>query len=169
MNEPKPEDVMRALEQMASKANCNYMRHLEGCGYFCIRLGKNVDDMAKGRGPECNENCEHFSPPYIEEVLRSALALLREKDAEIEMLKKDREELIVTLKMNDAPFPEGLQIVHDFCEKRKMEAISEFAERLKSEVNGGQFASYKGLEIRNVIDQIAKEMKEGSDGSDGVH
>lgn len=145
MNEPKPEDVMRALDKLKygghSCHDCKYAKWSgeDRCGLNGCRIAK------------------------------AALALLREKDAEIERLKKDREELIVTLKMNDAPFPEGLQIVHDFCEKRKMEVITEFAERLKSEVNGGQFASYKGLEIRNVIDQIAKEIKEGSDGSDDVH
>lgn len=131
MNELKPEDVMRAIE-------------------YCL----NTKEY-----PKCSK-CDYITG-CKPQLLKLALALLREKDAEIERLKKDREELIVTLKMNDAPFPEGLQIVHDFCEKRKMEVITEFAERLKSEVNGGQFASYKGLEIRNVIDQIAKEMKEG--------
>jgi hypothetical protein len=197
MNELKPEDVMKALERMASKANCNHMRHLEGCGYFCIRLGKNVDDMAKGRSPECNENCEHFAPPYIEQVLRSAIALLREKDAEIERLR----EIIVKgdyssytarlateswhrnnlerIRRLEAEI-ERLTVYNanlicantditnrhkDYVEEAeriaRADAITEFAKRAKSEVNGGQFASYKGLEIRNVIDQIAKEMKEG--------
>ena len=159
MNELKPEDVMRALERIATKANCNNMRHLEGCGYFCIRLGKNVDDMAKGRSPECNENCKHFAPPHIEEVLRAALALIREKNAEIERLNKDRKELIVTLKMNDAPFPEGLQIVHDFCEKLKTEAITEFAERLVGRFNVCPKAKYSESTVHDLIKRVANEMK----------
>ncbi len=155
-NELKTEDVMKALEQMASKANCNYMRHLEGCGYFCIRLGKNVDDMAKGRSPECNANCEHFSPPYIEEVLRSALALLRdlfrelkEKDAEIERLKH---QISIYHKMID--ICESKYEMLDFLTKKaRDEAITEFAERIVKAIH----PEYP-LSVCQVY-QIAKEMK----------
>lgn len=162
MNELKSEDVMKALECFANGKRCEG----EQCAYFKLRVGFCGSDLAKDALALLREKdaliAKHEA--YIDTLNEDKSCLVEQiekKDAEIERLKKDREELIVTLKMNDAPFPEGLQIVHDFCEKRKMEAITEFAERLKSEVNGGQFASYKGLEIRNVIDQIEKEMKEG--------
>lgn len=170
MNELKPEDVMKALECCTGDdADCNNCPYWVDVDVNCFDNVKSdalallrekdarIKELEETQGAEFTcfvgepHKVDHC--PYGDELVK--------KDAEIERLKKDREELIVTLKMNDAPFPEGLQIVHDFCEKRKMEVITEFAERLKSEVNGGQFASYKGLEIRNVIDQIAKEMKEG--------
>lgn len=141
MNELKPEDVMRALERIASKANCNHMRHLEGCGCFCIRLGKNVDDMAKGRSHECNENCEHFSPPHIENVLRAALALLREKDAEIERLKAKSQLDDVAYKSLQELYDADVKSLSDHItaliettKNARAEAINEFFERVCKEV-----------------------------------
>lgn len=87
-----------------------------------------------------------------------ALALLREKDAEIERLTAYNANLICA---NTDITNRHKDYVEDAERIARRDTITEFAERLKSEVNGGQFASYKGLEIRNVIDQIVKEMKEG--------
>lgn len=130
MNELKPEDVVKALE-CCSDCDCYNERLQEDCPFSNV--------------PFCNN--------YLR---KQSLALLREKDAEIERLTAQIEHC-------DACDRIGLtHTEHMYCIKQaKSEAIAEFAERLKSEVNGGQFASYKGLEIRNVIDQIAKEMKEG--------
>ena len=61
MNEMKPEDVMRALE----------------CLVECIDSGL------------CNDSCPQHRNTYCRYyILKAALALLREKDAEIERLKK---------------------------------------------------------------------------------
>jgi hypothetical protein len=60
------------------------MRYIEGCGHFCKVFREPIDDMAGGKSPKCNEHCEHYSSPYVEGLIRAALALLREKDAEIE-------------------------------------------------------------------------------------
>jgi hypothetical protein len=62
MNELKPEDVMRALE--------------------CCREDLHMCSVCPLN--EHNDFCQ-------EDLHRSALALLREKDAEIERLKKERE------------------------------------------------------------------------------
>lgn len=180
MNELKPEDVMRALEKFASLNNCNNMRYLEGCGHFCKVLREPIDDMAGGRSPKCNEHCEHYSPPRDEEVFRAALALLREKDAEIEELTDDNkwsakriietDKLVSLLKaeverlnkanQNFAELENGY-IVTGYKNIRA-EAITEFAERLKytlcvnNEENTEVFDYSYTLET---IDQIAKEMK----------
>ena len=127
MNELKPEDVMKALE--------------------CCSKSNGVDACMSGCPLWETDTC-----PCVEDeaaLMKSALALLREKDAEIERLSHQCSECA------------GCTQWKCDCSNIRDEAITEFAERLKSEVNGGQFASYKGLEIRNVIDQIAKEMKEG--------
>ena len=152
MTELKPEDVYKWLDEIANNENLKQCSGIPSTAEAALALLREKDADIKRRDAKIDT---------LQKQVRQYGAEIGRKDAEIERLEKDREELIVTLKMNDAPFPEGLQIVHDFCEKRKMKAITEFAERLKSEVNGGQFASYKGLEIRNVIDQIEKEMKEG--------
>lgn len=65
MNELKPEDVMRALECFANEKRCEG----EQCAYFKLRVGFCGSDLAK-----------------------DALALLREKDAEIERLEKELED-----------------------------------------------------------------------------
>ncbi len=121
MNEMKPEDVMRALEchSLAGISTC------EDCPY--------CDTTAPG---DCG--CE---------MAKDALALLREKDAEIERLSHQCSECA------------GCTQWKCDCSIIRADAITEFAERLKT--------FYKHLPGNTVggaveyhIDQIAKEMRE---------
>lgn len=78
-------------------------------------------------------------------------------------LTEENERLIVTLKMNDAPFSEGLQIVHDFCEKGKRKAEADIVRKMQEMLkeilddfyNTGEDAL---LDVPDLIDQIAKEL-----------
>ena len=144
-------DVMRALEL---HADCETDNCFE-CPY-------------EGYLSQADGNCVHH-------LSTDALALLREKDATLEMCAETIERQDKELAKKDAEIERLRKANQHFAELEnghivtgykniRTEAITEFAERLKSEVNGGQFASYKGLEIRNVIDQIAKEMKEQGHG-----
>ena len=163
MNELKLDDVMRELERMASNAHCNNMRYLEGCGYFCKVLGENVHDMAKGRSPKCNENCEHFAPPYIDEVLRAALALLKkyrsenvEKDAKIERLRAEIEEKEEMLDLIEYVCGQYKEVI----DKAGSEAVDEFERVLLleySDCTDEEQICVVGL--RENIKQIAKEVK----------
>ena len=168
MNEMKPEDVMRALD----------------CHYKEWKIPTDGDI-------HCNDCPYNSVNDCSVELVKDALALLREKDAEIadyirqiaemqreiacqadlitflEKYKKaeadkdaEIERLQGALKAEEQHNELTMECAKKALANARAEAITEFAERLKSEVNGGQFASYKGLEIRNVIDQIAKEMKE---------
>lgn len=81
-------------------------------------------------------------------------------------LERERDSAIVAAKMAGVPFPEGLQIVHDFCEKRKREAeadtVRKMQERLTMEFDRLHKNNFMTLEVRQwIIDQIAKEMLEG--------
>lgn len=161
MNELKPEDVMRALEchSLADISTC------DDCPYCDI-------------SEQGNCGCD---------MARDALALIREKDAEIERLRE------VILKGDYSSYTARLateswhrnnlerirrleaeieRLSHQCsecagctqwkcdCSNIRVEAITEFAERLKT--------FYKHLPGNTVggaveyhIDQIAKEMKEG--------
>lgn len=120
MNELKPEDVMRALECWANGKPCQ-----EECSI-----------LDHEEGASC-----------LKLTARSALALLREKDAEIERLRghltqlKDR---------------------YDICKQNvtiaRAEAITEFADRLKARNEKRDGLSFKVVSF-DTIDQIAKEMK----------
>ena len=147
MNEPKPEDVMKAL------ACCRDNGEEDTCEY-CKECPSDHSILVTDEG-----GCMY-------DMYTAAIECIREQSAEIERLKAHNKELDNLCNLMHQKLDEGYA---EFANEERAEAITEFAERLKSEVNGGQFASYKGLEIRNVIDQIEKEMKESSDGSDGVH
>ena len=163
MNELKSEDVMKAIEYCLNTKEypkCSKCDYITGCKPQLLKLAlallrekdARIKELEEAQGAEftCFVGEPHKVDrcPYVD--------ALADKDAEIERLTAQIEHC-------DACDRIGLtHTEHMYCIKQaKSEAITEFAERLKSEVNGGQFASYKGLEIRNVIDQIAKEMKEG--------
>ena len=174
MNEMKPEDVMRALEKIVSDPNCTNMRYIEGCGYFCKVLREPIDDMARGRSTKCNENCEHYSQPYIEGLIRSALALLREKDGEIERLIKERDEArrdVGVAERNHYKSEkeiEGLKEDVELCrhtianlskmlDRARPKAAAEFAVKLKAAlIRGGIYPAF----VSNQIEKILKEMTE---------
>lgn len=91
-------------------------------------------------------------------VLCRALALLREKDAEIERLKAEVAQ--VRTELNHAT-----NLGCEAYETARADAITEFAERLKA-----CFDTYPdneeahALYVRSLVDQIAKEMKGETDG-----
>lgn len=124
MNELKPEDVMKALEchSLAGISTC------DDCPYCDIsEQGDCGCDMA-----------------------RDALALLREKDAEIERLKSD------------------LQIWKDIANREtgyvaieRAETINEFAKELTSElIKGGIYPVF----VKGAIERTAKKLKGETDG-----
>jgi hypothetical protein len=118
MNELKPEDVMRALECCHQPVySC------EDCPYFGTTKG--------------NVACS-------ERLAKDALALLREKDAEIE-------------KWQTAFEKEYVRVEHltRRIETTRAEAIAEFAERLITYYN-----SLKSGLVAYHIEQIAKELRE---------
>ena len=163
MNEMKHEDVMMALECWTSHKPCD-----EDCPVLEY---------------EGSHNCMMLT-------MKNALALLREKDADINGLEADNEHLTLVIegKMKqisrmaqkivdkDAEIerlkkiPEQLhkEMSERMIEERKIErklAITEFAERLKANnpktVGCDVFYPFVYFET---IDQIAKEMKEGKNG-----
>ena len=125
MNEMKPEDVMRALEWCSNGYDCKQ----------CFLYGTT----------RRMESC-------MAEMMKKALALLREKDAEIERLKKASKNLS---ELGNGWIVTGYKNI-------RSEAITEFAERVKytlcinNEENTDFFDYAYTLET---IDQIAKEMK----------
>ena len=132
MNELKPEDVMRALECWAS-------------------------------GKPCQEEClilEHEEgASCLKLTARSALALLREKDAILEMCAETIERQDKEIAEKDAEI-ERLKKLHEgfttkFKAEFKADAISEFAERLKERMR----EVYPADIYDSDIDQIAYELK----------
>ena len=111
MNELKTEDVMRALE-------------------ICVDT---EDSM-------CCHDCPYYrNEPCVHRLNKDALALLREKDAEIERLKKLHEGFATKFK---AEF--------------KADAITEFVEKLKERMR----EVYPADIYDSDVDQIANELKE---------
>lgn len=73
------------------------------------------------------------------------------------------EEFDVAVKMSEIKFPEGIQIVHDFCEKQKkkvrcdtiMDLVEAFEQKIHSRM------SYPGWDIKqNIIPEVVKEKLE---------
>lgn len=115
---------------------------------------------------------------------RNALALLREKDAVIERLIKERDEVRRDVAVAERKHyesekeVEGLKYFLDcyalqygttrdkeyFLNKAREEAITEFAERLTGRFNVGGKAMYSETTVHNVIERVAEDMKEGQDG-----
>ena len=127
MNKLKPEDVMRALEL------CKSFRDLHACDvcpYFRAELG---DD----------ESCTN-------RMAQDALALLREKDAEIEKLETAFEK-------------EYVRVEHLMrqLETARAEAITEFEKELTSElIRGGIYPVF----VKGAIERTDKKLKGATDG-----
>lgn len=132
-NELKPEDVMKALECCSNP---------------------NVDACSKCPIYPFSLNWTQYE--CMETAIRHALALLREKDEEIDRLKEKA----------DRNF-ENLKAVLEERRSERAEAITEFAERLKASLNDVARWQMHGVEGeyfiigKSLIDRIAKEMKEG--------
>lgn len=118
MNKLKPEDVMRALE-------C--CQHSDSDDNYCI-------------------NCPYYAVKYCAaKISAEALALLREKDAEIERLTAINK----VLKDNN----------HQCHRLGYEDAITEFAERIKTFYHNLSGKTVGGS-VAYHIDMIAKELKE---------
>lgn len=116
MNKIKPEDVIRALE-------CCIKTQCENC---------------------CNLGSWHEQWNCMTDLMKKALALLREKDAEIERLKA----LNKVLKDNN----------HQCHRLGYEDAITEFAERLIKNCDAPHWCVWM-----SEIEDIANEMKEQND------
>jgi hypothetical protein len=131
MNELKPEDVMRALECCHQPVySC------EDCPYFGTTKG--------------NVACS-------ERLAKDALALLREKDAEIERLKHQISIYHKMIDISESKF----EMLDFLTKKARAEAITEFAERVKKWFCADAF--YNNNYVLSVVWKIASEMKEASE------
>ena len=129
MNELKPEDVMRALEcclQADGAPDCYKLK----CP---ARLGNGLCFYEI----DCEFNSEEEA---LKKMLADALALLREKDAEIERYK-----CVIRLLEKDVA-------------DAKSEAINEFAQKVKTFYHNLSGKTVGGS-VEYHIDMIAKEMK----------
>ena len=84
---------------------------------------------------------------------------------ENERLRVAEERLIVAAKMAGVPFPEGLDIVHNYCEKVIKKTQADTVRKMQSEIKercikGGIFPAF----VASTIDEIAKEMLEENNG-----
>ena len=133
MNELKHEDVMRGLEW------CSDLR-------LCVDCPMRAEGYFSHSGNACRQA-----------LMKSALSLLREKDAEIEMLSAE-----------NAVYANGVEkVAENYHRQGRAEAITEFAERLKAKIhesvqeywNSGSGGYYLAEDVDDDIDQIAKELK----------
>lgn len=94
---------------------------------------------------------------------KNALSLIKE-------LIEERDAAIVASKMSGVPFPDGLEIVHTFCQKEikkaKADTVRNMQERLEAEaITIKDHTGKLGIVVVGTIDQIAKEMLEGKNVS----
>ena len=143
MNELKPEDVMRALECCASGTGgeaCN------GCPFNERKV--------------CDNDMNALE--------KAALALLREKDAEIERLNEQIEiehlayKNLQELYYGDVKYlSDNITALIDKLETARAEAITEFAKELTSElIKGGIYPVF----VKGAIERTAKKLKGATDG-----
>jgi hypothetical protein len=139
MNEMKPEDVMKALECCTSGRPCRE----------CEYKDKSKDTFG------CRKGC-----------LIDALALLREKAAEIERLTEENDGLEATNKIlttNNADLEAELALTYDLLEESKSDTVMKMQERLKAKAKAHYFDNCDyAVSVEN-IDQIAKEMLEANE------
>lgn len=135
MNEMKPEDVMRALECCDRGSSC--VCDCDNCPYY-----------------RCDVPCKA-------KLHADAIALLREKDAEIERLSS-RVSMLHEIELSYA-LQYGDAIDKDIARKQlRAEAITEFSQRLKAKkchyTETENTFDFDGVTVED-IDQIEKEMK----------
>lgn len=161
MNELKPEDVMRALECCDRGSSCRC--DCDNCPYY-----------------RCDVPCK-------DKVHTDALALLREKDAEIKELTDDNkwsakriietDKLVSLLKAEVERLTKERDDARSDCavaeqnhyeckkelETTRSEAITEFAGMLKEAVKHIPWCDYP--QVHRCIDEIAEKMKGEEDGN----
>ena len=102
------------------------------------------------------------------ELLKNTINLINRQKAEIERLKRKNEILSVNA---DTAFQDGLNEARDLYATEveneiKVEAVREFAERLKENitdchtVSDGEYVGYDWTDITHCIDNLIKEMEE---------
>ena len=130
MNELKQEDVMRALECCKSYRDLHACVNV--CPYFRAELG-------------CDENCTN-------RMAQDALALLREKDKEIERLQGKVDALFRLNVERDIVADEML------TEEARAEAVREFVERVKKSHDIIDVNGYAIIGV-DIVELIAEKMK----------
>ena len=184
MNEMKPEDVMMALDildkmdffqgQRAGRELWNdkpYEVQEQDIADFSqgIATVKKVieDALALLREKDAliaeltQTNAEKDKDVSHWELLtNSAIAAVKRQSARI----KEKDSEIDWLKLEIQARVSHIKFLQKEREDARAKAITEFAELMKKEVNGNQFSTYRGTEVRKVIDQIAKEMKGEENG-----
>jgi tRNA U34 5-carboxymethylaminomethyl modifying enzyme MnmG/GidA len=140
MNELKPEDVMKALECCTRGRKHKDDRPCLECPYnFCNIVGGTDERQVSG-------TCQGW-------MMKDALALLREKDAEIERLKAIPEQL--HKEMSDR-MTEEVKTATKYAKKiARAEAITEFENRLIK-----YYDALKSGLVAYHIKEVAKELKE---------
>ena len=82
-----------------------------------------------------------------------ALTLIKELIEENEKQKKTMERLVIVAKMAGAPFPEGLDIVHKYCEKRDQFAKADTVRKMQDSI-AVHFGTYTTEDYVRVLDVI---------------
>jgi hypothetical protein len=169
MNEMKPEDVMKALDIL------DKMNFFQG-----QRAGRELWFEKPFEVQE--QDIADFSQgiAFLKNLIEDALALLREKDARIKHLEKTMKESILSntellenlnrlVEKKDAEIKYhrktiaqnaqlALEVTIDEIQKARAEAITEFAERVKTFYRNLRGKTIGGS-VEYHIEQIAKEMK----------
>ena len=170
MNELKPEDVYRWLDEIANNENlkqCSGIPSTAEAALALLRENKATLEM-----------CAEVIQRQDKELARKD-ALLAEWDAkcndyetalmgkvaEIERLKAHNKELDNLCDILHKKIDEGYA---EFANEERAEAVTEFAERFKASLNDVARWQMHGVDGeyfiigKSLVDQIAKEMKEGS-------
>lgn len=149
MSELKPEDVMRALECCTRGRKHKDDRPCLECPYnFCNIVGGTDERQVSG-------TCQGW-------MMKDALALLREKDAEIERLKEHQDTVTIVCERAKEHYHNLYENAKElFKATARAEAITEFAERLKKTLIA---SGIYPVIVKNSIEKIAKELKGETDG-----
>lgn len=152
------EKIIKALESLiAETSKCANEKYVEACGLFCSARMIMVSDLAHSKNNECNESCKHYAPPYMYCVLKDALALIKEQQAEIERLQKYDTDVAFK------HYNDGVSdTVKKMQERLRFEIINKPSEFSADQgtvdfLNG---SAHRQLEVLEIVDQIAKEILE---------
>jgi hypothetical protein len=149
MNELKPEDVMRALEWCSE-----------------LRLCVDCPMRAEGYFSHSGNACRHA-------LMKAALALLREKDAEIERLNKEVDRLSQVVLYHDGQTEDLVKayqadVKMEIADARA-EAITEFSERMEKSLTAQVNVSSNEMLAAfmwclDLVKNVEKQLKGETDG-----